>query len=535
MQSIKIKLALICLGAILAFTACAPPAGGGTSFDASSSEGESSGTQGAASRPVRSDDGRFVLPYDSGDSLHPYRSATALNTALHTLVYDSLVKLDNDFTPVMSVASDIEISGAVCTVTLKNGIRFSDGTSLTAIDVRYSIDCIKTSSSVYAGRLGGVVSYAVQDDRTLVITLDSPDALFINLLDFPIIKSGTNQTDRPTGSGRYRYENEDTPKTVDNRNEAQDIADLHLTRNDQWHGGAVNTIRDLYLTAYDYDQSLIYTLKSGEIDFAYTDLSQAQSSTNMGSSPIQVPLTNLVYLGVNNSSGVTAVASFRKAIALCIDRSRIVSEAFLSRATAASTPFNPNMYAMKEIENQLYANGEEADAILDALGYTRRDEEGYRLYGNERLTLSVLVNTDNFYRTQAAHVVKENLAAVGIDCVITEHNAADYRSAVQASNFQLYIGETRLYANNDLSEFFTADGALSYGGTASGQVASSYRSMRQGEIGYNSFCNVFFDQSPFIPLVFRNGVSFFTQTMSYNVKSSMSDPFFNIEDWTYAQ
>ncbi len=534
MQPYYFKIALVFLCAVLILTSCTQAAGDSSSSSVPPAQTSSLPQQVVPSQPVKQQDGRFKIPYDSSDSLHPYRSSSALNNVLHTLVYDSLVKLDNDFTPVMSIASDIQIDGAVCTVTLKNGIRFSDGSLLTAIDVRYSIDCIRSSGSLYASRLSNVSSYAVQDDRTLVITLQSPDSLFVNLLDFPVIQSGTNQSDYPVGSGRYRYA-DDPPQPQSGDETDTDAADIRLVANPEWHGGSIQTFSELYLTAYDYGQSLIYTLKSGAIDYAFTDLAQAQSSTNMGSSPVQVPLTNLVYVGVNNTSGVTSAASFRKALSLCLDRSQIVSEAFLSRATPASTPFNPNMYATKELDNQLYADVAGANSILDALGYTARDEQGYRMYGNNRLTLSVLVNTDNFYRTQAARVIKENLSQVGIDCEINERNPDDYLLAVRASDFSLYIGETRLYANNDLSAFFTGDGALSYGGTANGSVASSYFSLRRGEMDYSYFNDVFFEQSPFIPLVFRNGVSFFTQTMSYNVKSSMSDPFFNIEDWTYAR
>ncbi len=534
MQPFCFKIWSLVVCATLLLTACAQTQGDASSSEAPPVQSSSVPQQVPSSQPQKQSDGRFKIPYDSNDQLHPYRSTTALNTALHSLVYDSLVKLDNDFTPVMSIASDIEIDGEVCTVTLKNGVRFSDGSSLTAIDVRYSMDCIRASSSLYAGRLSNVLGYSVQDDRTLVITLRSPDSLFINLLDFPVIKNGTNQSNYPTGSGRYLYA-EQSPQTADDMEEGTDAAEILLTANPEWHGGTIKTFTELYLVSYDYTQSLVYTLKSGAIDFAFTDLAQAQSSTNMGSSPIQVPLTNLVFIGVNNTSGVTATASFRKALSLCLDRSQIVSDAFLSRATPSSTPFNPNMYATKELDNQLYADVEGAGSILDALGYTARDEQGYRLHGNNRLTLSVLVNTDDFYRTQTARVIKNNLAQVGIDCVIIERNPRDYLSAVQASDFQLYVGETRLFANNDLSPFFSGEGALSYGGASGGSAAASYFSMRRGEIGYTYFCNAFFDQAPFIPLVFRNGVSFFTQTMSYNVKSSMSDPFFNIEDWTYAR
>ncbi len=492
-------------------------------LESSSRQSVSSAPSAASGTPQKPDNGLFEIPYNSEDSLNPFRSTSRQNLELHTLVYDSLVKLDNDFTPVMSVASDIEIEGTLCTVTIRNGVVFSNDEYLTADDVKYSLDSIFASSSPYAKRLACIADYTVKDDSTLLITLTRPDVLFINLLDFPIVLYGTAKSERPVGSGRYRYA----------ESEEEEGGVIRLEANPNWYGGAPDTFTELYLTPYSYNDSLIHALKGGVIDFAFTDLVKAQSSTNMGSSPIQVPMTNLVFVGLNGSRGYTATASFRKAISLCIDRTDIVSQAFLSRASASSTPFNPNMYATAELANQLDADTQAANSILDALGYTTRDEEGYRLHGTQRVALNLLINTENFYRTQTAKLVKENLAAIGVDCVIVEKNSAAFLTAVQSGDFEMYIAETKLFANNDLSPFLQQGGALSFG-LATGGLFAQYTSVQAGQTGYDYFCTQFLEQSPFIPLVFRNGVSFFSRTMAYNVRSSASDIFFNIEDWRYA-
>ncbi len=510
-------LLLAGLSSVLLFSACAQ----GDSVQPEVST-PAVGESGTASGTPAAVPGVFIIPYDAQDSLNPYLSQTTLNTVLHPLVYDSLVKLDKDFTPVMSLASDIQIEGTVCTVSLKSGLKFSDGSEVTSTDVKYSLDCAKEQGGVYAKRLANVQGYTILNPTTLEIRLGEPDHLFINLLDFPVIEGGTFKDSFPVGCGRYVF------------GESNDKGEITLSVNPYWHGSAVKTLKNLRLTPFAYGDSLIHSLKMGKINFAFSDLAQAQSSTNMGSNPVQIPLTNLVYLGVNNTRGYTQTASFRKALSLAINREKIAAEAFFSRATPASTPFNPSMYATKELPNRLAADTEGANSVLDALGYTERDADGYRLSGNARVTLNLLVNTENLYRTQTAQQIQRALKDVGIDCVITEQNFNSYTEQVTASNFDLYIGEVKLFANNDLSEFFRSEGSLTYGGTAGSGLYASYTSLRAGQTSYEAFCSAFEEQSPFIPLLFRTGISGFTQTMSYNVRSSISDVFFNIEDWTYA-
>lgn len=517
-----IKLISLIFSAVITavlFSACA--AGTNAAQQEPGSSVAAGGSSSSSSAPASAPN-IFKIPYDSQDSLNPYLSTTTLNSVLNTLVYDSLVKLDKDFIPVMSLASDIQIEGTVCTVTIRSGIRFSDGSEVTATDVKYSFDRMKEQGGGYAKRFTNVTGYTIKSPTVLEVNLNEPDHLFINLLDFPVIKSGTFKNTYPIGCGRYVF------------GESNDAGEITLSMNEYWYGSPVKKLKNLLLTPFTYGDSLINSLKMGKINFAFSDLSQAQSSTNMGSNPVQIPLTNMVYLGVNNTRGATQTASFRKAISLAINREGLASEAFFSRAIPSALPFNPSMYVTKELPNRIKADTEGANGILDALGYTGRDDEGYRKNGNGRLTVTLLVNTENLYRTKTASWIQQALKDIGIDCIINEQNFNQYTALVQASDFDLYIGEVKLYANNDLSEFLKSEGTLTYGGTANTELYAAYTALRAGESDYAAFCGTFEEQSPFIPLVFRTGISGFSRTMSYSVKSSISDIFFNIEDWNYA-
>ena len=52
----------------------------------------------------------------------------------------------------------------------------------------------------------------------------------------------------------------------------------------------------------------------------------------------------------------------------------------------------------------------------------------------------------------------------GLNVTTSELTGDNYRKALEEGSFDLYLGQTKLSANMDLSAFFEKDGALGYGG-----------------------------------------------------------------------
>ena len=78
---------------------------------------------------------------------------------------------------------------------------FSDGTSLSAEDVVYSLEQAKGKGSVSRERLSDVTSITASGSTTVVIEINAADAAFDLLLDIPIIsRSGGSN---PIGTGPY--------------------------------------------------------------------------------------------------------------------------------------------------------------------------------------------------------------------------------------------------------------------------------------------------------------------------------------------
>ena len=96
-------------------------------------------------------------------------------------LYDTLVYPDEKGTSQPHVAESWEVSadGLVWTVHLRQGIKFHDGTELTAEDVKFSMDRLTTIGEGYAYLFAGKVITEAPDKYTVVFHLKEPFGPFL--------------------------------------------------------------------------------------------------------------------------------------------------------------------------------------------------------------------------------------------------------------------------------------------------------------------------------------------------------------------
>ena len=95
---------LICLIMCISFASCKEAEGNTSSMPKKSAE------------PVLKSE-EISLLYYSGDSFNPYVAKTKHNREISRLIYDPLIKYDNEFNPVYCLASKAVLSGKSCKVT----------------------------------------------------------------------------------------------------------------------------------------------------------------------------------------------------------------------------------------------------------------------------------------------------------------------------------------------------------------------------------------------------------------------------------
>ena len=82
------------------------------------------------------------IPQDLEDSLDPHKSVAAGTKEVLFNIYEGLVKPDEqgNYTDAVAQSHEISEDGKVYTFALRQNVKFHDGTTVTAEDVKYSIE-----------------------------------------------------------------------------------------------------------------------------------------------------------------------------------------------------------------------------------------------------------------------------------------------------------------------------------------------------------------------------------------------------------
>ncbi len=439
--------------------------------------------------PTKIIEADISLPYTSSDSLVAYNTKGSLNGDLIPIMYEGLFVPTNDGKGMPLIAKNAKINGKSVTVYLKTDVKFSNGTVLNAENVKASFEKAK-NNAFYKHSLKNVASAKVKDKNTIVFTLYNPDAMILNVLDFPIIAVSGKTT---YGSGKYclKYLEETAYLQVNSH---------HRDYKKSWHK---------QIALYDMSgiSGPIYPFKANEISVYKQDLSDG-NYINLSSFTVSENTNNLVYIGVNSTwaGSITSLDWVRQAINIGISRSNIAASSFLGQGAPVITPFK-NEYYQLDTENLAGLSGEtqRAIAILERNGYKNINSDGVRTNGSNSLKLSIVVCSENQYKVTVAQAVEKALEEIGFGVTIIEKKTSeDFINALKEGHFNLYIGEAQLTKNCDLSEFFSEKGNLNYG--ISKEFFAEFENYKNGTDSTMTFVEAFSTEVPFIPLYYRKTV-----------------------------
>ena len=123
------------------------------------------------------------IPQDLEESLDPHKAVAAGTKEILFNIFEGLVKPDSDGNLNPAIASDVDISedGKVYTFTLRENVKFHDGSIVTAEDVKYSIDkCADADNeSLLVPAFSNVENVTILDEKTVEVTLVEGDTDFL--------------------------------------------------------------------------------------------------------------------------------------------------------------------------------------------------------------------------------------------------------------------------------------------------------------------------------------------------------------------
>lgn len=387
---------------------------------------------GGDARPHARDDALVVVLPRDAEELDPRFVGDPYGLKVSRLIFASLVTIDpRTLEPVPDLAERIDIETPTrYRVTLREGLRFSDGSSLDAGDVIATFRGIvdRDFGSRFAGSYQRIARMTSSSPREVVFELEAPHATFLTDLEIPVLRAedatrrvGAIGGPEPIGAGPYRL-----LSRVPGR--------LELAANPRWHGGEPRFPRVRLIVVRD-DNTRALRLLAGAGDLAVNAVP-----------PLLVPLLEdderfevrsvagigTTYLGVNTTDRALRDLRVRRAIAHAIDRRALIASKYDGRARDARGWIPPGHWAYEEDVEVYDYDPARARALLDEAGL--RDPDGA---GPEpRLTLSLRTSTDRF-RMSVSRAIAAMLAGVGIAVDVRPSEMASLIADLDGGRFEL--------------------------------------------------------------------------------------------------
>jgi ABC-type transport system substrate-binding protein len=383
--------------------------------------------QGAAKPLVVAED---VVP----QTFDPTQSSQIRTWYAWQLVYEGLVRAGADgvIVPVLATKWTVDPAQTTYEFTLRDGVKFADGTPLVADDVVFSFQRLAEKGLPYAkDRFKSVESVTKLDDHRVRFQLKQADAGFLLNVGSPfvvgsaILSQKWSQSHDPRremmGTGPFKFISY-APNTQ-----------LVLKRNDlYWNKDGAAKVSDLVIRYMPEQSAQIAALKSGQIDLMFPSAeSRLQLKGDATVGTVQVNSTNTVRLNINTNRPPFDNADVRRAISLAIDRAAVAQGAFLGEAEpSAQVPpsyaWAPKMNAMKYHRYDVA----QAKALLAKAGHPNGFE----------VTLNHLAGYAT-YLDRFAELLKTQLAQVGIKVNIQANQNAVWLDKQNRADYELMDNE----------------------------------------------------------------------------------------------
>ncbi len=340
------------------------------------------------------------IPQDIEDSLDPHDMLAAGTKEIFFNVYEGLYKPDSDGNLVPAVASDVEISedGRTLTFTIREGVKFHDGSLVTAEDVKYSVekfaDIENHEPSIAA--FSNITAVEITEDGKVAIHLNQPDSDFLAMLstvEAAIIPMNNADPDsNAIGTGPYCYVSRSP------------LENVKMQRFDAYWGEAAHIENVTFKICANAD-TVAMELNGGAIDM-FSKLTSAQmAEIDTEKFEILEGTMNLVQaLYLNHDFEPFSDIRVRQALCYAVNKEEVLGFVSDGKGTVIGSSMIPAFGKYyDESLNDLYPhNVEEAKKLLAEAGY----EDGF--------TFSVTVPSNYQQHVDTAQVIAEQLKDINV-------------------------------------------------------------------------------------------------------------------------
>ena len=360
---------------------------------------------GCAAKSQNKSDNSLVIGTDADyNTLHPSDWSTTIEQRTNSQIYDTLLAKDNDdqskLVPRVAKKWTTSKDGKCYTFYLRKGVKFHDGTELTAKDVAFTYKMY--SNSEYQGAVvDGLDHTKIVNDYEIKVYTKSVYAPFLASMSQMFIGSkayydkvgAKTFAQKPVGCGAYKWISHD------------DGNKWTLKSFKDYYGGSPS-IKEVTFKVISDVATMSVALQNGEVDFADLNdpsiYSQLKKKKKVDIEKVDQSMFGFV--AMNTEKYPYNKVKFRQAINYAMNREDIVKSVREGLADVNSNLLTKDRLGYSDKEKQYTYDKEKAQELLKECGI----KDGYdlgKMYVAEQ------------YKS-LAQVVQSNLKDVGLKCDI---------------------------------------------------------------------------------------------------------------------
>lgn len=490
--------------------------------------------------------GTLVLSSTRFKTLNPIYNRNEDLFQINHLVYEGLVTFKEDMSiePLLAKEWQFTNDGQSIDFTLRNGIKWHDGETLTPEDVIFTFNAIKgnvkgvSSSSIYRQALQNVTDIVKIDGNTVRVNFSKSPANGLEMMTFPILPKHIFEGDNVRLLDRHDFIIPGTGKYE--LKEYENMRNILLTRNNSYWGNKPY-IEEVTVVIVPDEEAQLSLFENEEIDLItpkMVDWGKYADEKTINSAEFVTP--NYEFIGINFRKSILNDLNIRKAIAYSISRERIISNIYLGHGTVVDFPVMPNSWLYDDSKIRLGLNQSLAGTLLDEAGYTFQENNDFRINDEgQTIQLKLITNLNNPLREQTAILIQEDLKNIGIQVEVEFYEWEELQKEMNTNNYDLILGGWELSYIPDItsafhSSYIGSTNFIAYNNEELDNMLNSYLSIGDLTLKSQKYSQIqehIVTELPYISLLFKNGVVLTNNRVKGNIKAQSYNVFSNVEEW----
>lgn len=350
---------------------------------------------------------------------------------------------------------------------LREGVVFSNGSALTAEDVRYTFERLLTAGGVNDdvpmevlgaqalkdGETEHLAGFTVLDELEFSITLTAPNAGFLAELTVPALSIVDAETMEQ--AEQFGVSCADTVGTGPYCITEWAVNDHYTLQYNPLYWGEEPSVKRVIVSIIPdaSTQNLLY--RSGELDLLDletldTAIVESTYQTTYADRLISTPRVGLTYLALNAEQEFLSDVRVRQAVQRAVDVESIVATVYGGNATVENGIIPSGVWGHNDALQRADGGAEEAKQLLAAAGYAEGE-----------VTMELAMDSSSSATTQLIYqTVQQQLKAAGINATIRSYDESAWLEVRKSGKMEAFIATWTMDYNdpaNIMATFFGSE------------------------------------------------------------------------------